>query len=247
MAVTARDIIRGALRLNGALASGEAVPAAEALDGLETLNALMQSWSLESLIIWHLPRVLVPLEPGKAVYTWGPGGEILSHRPLRLETALLEETGLGGQSAYEWPISVWSHEEYTRGIAMKELPSTYVQGVYLEPAIPLARLHVWPLPTTSTTALILYPWLPLNALPTLDDPWSFPTGYDRMLRVGLAIELSAEYGREVTPLLVAMLAEAKAAVKRQNTVIPTLGLDHAFSGRQAGDWDAMTGGYLWRR
>lgn len=244
---TARDIIRGALRLNGALASGEPVPAAEALDGLETLNALMQSWSLESLIIWHLPRVSVPLVPGQAVYDWGPGGDILSARPLKLENAVLEETGLGGPSPTEWPISVWSQEEYTRGVTMKASPGAYVTGVYLEPSIPLARLHVWPLPTTSTTALILYPWLPLTTLPTLDDLWSFPPGYDRMLRAGLALELCHEYGREPSPLLIATLAEAKSAVKRLNTVIPTLGMDPAVSGRHAGGWDATVGEYLWRR
>ena len=247
MPVTARDIIRGALRLNGVLASGEALPAADAFDALETLNALLQSWSLESLIIWHLPRVPVPLVPGKPVYTWGPGGEILSQRPLKLESAILEESGLGGESPYEWPVSVWSQDEYARGIAMKALESTYVQGVYLEPSIPLARLHVWPLPTTSTTTLLLYPWLPLDAMPTLDAVWSFPPGYDRALRLALSIELAAEYGREVPPLLVAMLAESKAAVKRLNTGIPVLGLDPAVSGRQAGDWDAIMGGYTWRR
>ena len=75
----------------------------------------------------------------------------------------------------------------------------------------------------------------------------FPPGYERWLRVGLALELSPEYGKDPSPLLVAMLAESKSALKRTNTVVPLLGMDPAYSGRSAGAWDATTGSYLWRR
>ena len=100
---TARGLIRSALRLIGALASGEPVPAAEAFDGLEALNAYLDSASNERLTAYVIERLDVPLVPGKAVYTWGlPGGDIAHPRPFRLEGAVLRLV----DQAYEYPLEV---------------------------------------------------------------------------------------------------------------------------------------------
>ena len=224
MAITTRQLIRGSLRLLGAVESGENVEANETADALEALNALLLSWSLERLHIFHISRLEVPTVPGQQTYTWGPGGNIVGARPLRLERALINlGPGSGSGGTLEWPISVWTQDEYESGLRLKQLGSTIAWGVYLEESFPLARLHVWPVPTLTTTRLILFPWLQLMSLPTLDTLVDFPPGYERLLRYGLAVELAPEYGREAPTVVVMTLAEAKSAVKRMNTKVPLLG------------------------
>lgn len=485
---TARKLIRGSLRLLGAVASGENVEANEASDALDSLNGLLSSWSLERLLIYHVPRLQVPLIPGKRVYTWGPGGDIPGDRPLRLEIALIRDglpapgvatppptpeapepgtaltlqavpgplplvatnawkvgwhplgvvihvteafgmsqglqqlaigdrvqydrwgycelhagarltatafltgdapwtpenrdllvtpiggafdtqgevtvtlyyvltagksegatgpevappllvdagttdapvvvaeawepgwrqiaveaevvaefgtsTGLqrlaigdavqfdrwgycdltaaavtakadfltgeapwtpetaalvvtpiggafdgtgqlrltryylelelppeppdGGEELEpepeppelpleEYPVHILTQPEYEQGIWRKSYgASGHICMVYLESSSPLARLHVWPVPTHSTSALVLFPWFRLTAVPTLDTLIDFPEGYERALRYGLAAELAPEYGVEVPLTVAAVLAEAKGNIKRIN-------------------------------
>lgn len=222
---TTRQLIRGALRLLGAVASGENMEANETLDALTALNGLLSSWSLERLLVYHVSRLPLPLVAGQRVYTWGPGGDIPGSRPLRLEQALLNLGPSGGTGGdLEWPVRLLSQQEYEGGVWLKDLDSTYVLQVYLEPSFPLAHLHVWPVATDSTTTLIVFPWVPLEAVSSLDldVELTFPPGYERMLRAGLACELAAEYGREPPQIVVAMLLEAKSSVKRLNVVVPLM-------------------------
>jgi hypothetical protein len=49
--MTARDIITGALKKIGALASGETLSASEASDGLAELNRMLGSWRTEGSLV----------------------------------------------------------------------------------------------------------------------------------------------------------------------------------------------------
>lgn len=224
MPLTTRQLIRGALRLLGAVESGENVPANEAADALSAFNGLLGSWALERLLVYHVPRVEVPFLPGKAVYTWGPGGEIPGARPLRLEQALLNVGPLAGpHGPLEWPVRILSQEEYEGRIWLKHLGSTYAVAVYLETTYPLARLHVWFVPTDTTTTLIVFPWVPLTQVEDLDTLIDYPPGYERLLRYGLAAELAPEYERPIPAAVVSGLVQAKTNVKDANVLVPVMG------------------------
>lgn len=242
MPTTARALIASTLRLLGVLASNEPMPAAEAFDGLQTLNQLVDSWSNERLTIYVTTRLEVPLVGGQALYTWGiPGGDILQPRPVQVEGAVLS---LQGQEL-EWPLTPYSQTEYA-ALPLKTLTTLYPQLWQYTPTFPLGELRLWPVPQEAHT-LGVWPWVPLTRFADLDALVQFPPGYERALRAGLACDLSVEYGKEISPSIAAMLAEAKSSLKRTNTIVPTLGLDPAFSGRQAGQWWSTTGDYLWRR
>lgn len=239
---TARDLIRGSLRLLGVLASGEQPSASEATDGLEALNAYLDSVSNERLTAYVIERLDVPLVPGKATYTWGlPGGDIAHPRPFRLDGAVLQLV----EQDYEYPLEVVDQSHY-QSIALKAQESLYPSLVWYEPTYPLGTLHLWTVPQQANI-LGLLPWVPLTRFASLDTVLVFPPGYERWLRHALAVELSHEFGRELSPMLLAILAEAKSAIKRVNTTVPTLGIDPAFTGRQSGQWWAISGDYVWRR
>ena len=244
MAVTVRHLIRRSLLLLGVISGTEPMTADEAQDGLDALNALVASWSLEHLLVYHTPRVDVPLVPRQGRYTWGPGGDIAGPRPVRLAAALLHVTDTS--EPIEWPLAVWDQAAYEAGIAQKTLSNAYPLGVWLEPAFPLAVLHVYFVPQAPYT-LGLFPWLPLPGFASIDMLVSLPEGYERALVYGLAVELAPMYGKEASPTLVATLAQSVSAIKRVNTVVPRLSTDPAYTGRQAGAWDASSDQYVWRR
>jgi hypothetical protein len=241
MATTARALISSTLRLLGVLAAGEVPTAQEADDALQTLNQLVDSWSNERYLVYVVERLDVPLVVGKPLYTWGvPGGDIPSPRPVQVEGVVFSLT----DQDLEWPLTAYSQVEYV-AIAQKGLSSLYPQLWQYTPTYPLGELRVWPTPQAAHT-LGLFPWVPLARFASLDTVVTLPPGYERALRYGLALDLAPEYGREASPTLVGAFAQALSAIKRTNTVVPTLGMDPAWSGRQAGDWDATAGTYLWR-
>jgi hypothetical protein len=230
------------LRLLGVLAAGEVPTAQEADDALQTLNQLLDSWSNDRLLIYVVERLDVPLVAGQSTYTWGlPAGQIAAPRPLQVEGVLLRVVS----QQLEWPLLALSQADY-EAIGLKQLTSLYPQSWLYEPTYPLGTLTVWPAPD-ETNALGVLPWVPLARCASLDTVLQFPQGYERLLRAGVAVDLSPEYGREVSPTIAAMLAEAKSGVKRTNTVVPRLGMDPAVAGRGRGDWWWQTGTYRGRR
>jgi hypothetical protein len=224
------------------LAAGERPEAQEADDALQTLNQLLDSWSNDRLLIYVIERLDVPLVAGQALYTWGlPGGQIAAPRPLQVEGVILRVVS----QDLEWPLDAMAQADY-EAIGLKALSSLYPQGWYYQPTFPLGTLTVWPVPE-ETNALGVLPWVPLTRCASLDTVLQFPQGYERLLRAGLAVDLSPEYSREVSPTIAAMLAEAKSGVKRTNTVVPRLGMDPAYTGRAQADWWWQTGTYRGRR
>lgn len=242
---TVRALIRRSLLTLGVLSSTEPMTADEAQDGLETLNALLASWATERLTLYHVPRVDVPLLPSQAPYTWGPGGDIPSPRPLRLEGAVLRVDE--GGSVMDWPVAVLSQAAYEQGIMLKALESTYPCAVYYETTYPLGTLHVYFVPQMPST-LGLFPVVPLTGFASIDSVVTLPEGYERLLVYGLSVDLAPMYGKEVTPTLAGILAEAKSGVKRANTVSPLLGCDAALTSQGlqgAQDWTAIYAGGVW--
>lgn len=227
---TARRLITGALRSLGVLSAEEPMDAAMAMDGLELLNALLDSYSLERLVIYYTPETVIPLAPSVASYTWGAGGVIASPRPLQLSpTASVRDA-----SQQRTPVQVLSQAEWA---ALPNLTTTAAQpsALFLAPSVPWATLCVWPIPTQSAD-LLTYPWQPLTAFPSLDAEVLFPPGYERLLRAGLACEVAPDYGHEASATQLAILTQAKASVKRMNVSIPELTLDSGLW-----PWDAPGG------
>jgi len=59
---------------------------------------------------------------------------------------------------------------------------------------------------------------PITDLPALTAEVSFPPGYDRAIRLGLALELAPEYGKDVTAVMAAQYAQARKVLKRINSL-----------------------------
>lgn len=85
MAVTtAADIVRLALKDAGVLGIGQSANAEDTNDVFDTLNIMIAGWNVKRWMIFHLLDLSV-VSTGAISYTVGPGGDIDTPRPDRLE------------------------------------------------------------------------------------------------------------------------------------------------------------------
>jgi hypothetical protein len=227
---TARAIVFDALVDLGVASNEEPMQAHMAEQGLRLLNSMLDSWSLEQLSIYYTPPTVIPWPAGTQQLLWGPGGDIATARPIALQpyAQYRDVTGL------ELPLLVMTHQEDYAALVLKQQAASTLQVLYYAPSLPTGTLYGWPVPTQSWE-IVVYPWTVLGRFPALDDEILFPPGYERALRVGLAIEAAASYAAQPSPMLGAILNEAKGNLKRINQRIPVLGLDPALAGAGARD------------
>jgi hypothetical protein len=230
MVTTARTIVFDALLDIQVASNEEPMQAPMAEQGLRLLNNLLDSWSLERLTIYYTPPTLLPWPAGTQQLTWGPGGAIATARPIAIAPSAQyrDVTGL------ELPLAVMTHQEEYAALTLKQQQASTLQVLYYAPSMPTGTLFGWPVPTQSWD-VVVYPWQVLGRFVSLDDEILFPPGYERALRVGLALEAAASYGVQPSPMLGAILNESKASLKRTNQRIPVLGLDPALAGAGARD------------
>lgn len=220
MATTARDLIKGALRLIGATSSGETPSAEEISDGLFALNSMIDSWSNEGLLIFSKIRDEFTLVVGTQSYTMGVGATFNSARPLKVENAYLE---VQDSENYEIPMDILTKDQWA-DIMEKDTESSIPTKLYVDYTYPNATLYVWPKPNVANN-LVLYSHKPLSTLSNASTELSLPPGYERALRYNLALELAPEFGREPSPLVMQVAMEAKGKIKITNSIPHFLEVD----------------------
>src|ERR1700744_536055 len=104
---TAQSLIQTALEQLGVYAPGEVLSAADSSRGLQQLNAMMDSWSNETLICYAIQEQSYPLVVGQNQYTIGPGGNFNGTRPLKI---------------IEGPVSAYIMDENSNRYPMEVIP-----------------------------------------------------------------------------------------------------------------------------
>ena len=122
------------------------------------------------------------------------------------------------QQTLSIPLRKVDDDDYS-SIGLRGLRSTYPTVWYDNGNFPLRTLYFWPVPAQNW-AVELWLWQPLDQQVDLDAELNLPPGYERYLRFKLAMELAAEFGKEVPPLVMQQAQEAEAAVKRLNQQTP---------------------------
>lgn len=211
MKVTARTLIYDAYRALGVLRAGQGPNDDAVDDGFRALNDMIDSWALESLMVYGVEPTVHPLTGGVGAYTLGPGGTLGFTRPIRVEAAGVTYDGAAGET----PIAVLTLQEYRR----------LVSGVYIDSAYPTANVTLYPVPQHNGQ-LTLYSWVPLSAFAQLDTAYDVPQGYAKALRWNLALEVApyASYAAKIPNILYDRIQtaaiESKAAVKSFHSTPP---------------------------
>jgi len=221
---TARDVIEGALRLIRVQDPAESASSDQAADGLSALNAMLGSWNTEPQLSWFERDMELPLT-GATSYTIGPGGDLDTTRPLKLNGAYVRQNGS------DYPVRVRSDRLY-QSITDKDANGR-PELVQYDADYPLGTLYVWPVGGSSYT-LYLSAWKMFPTYTNLSDSLSLPPGYERAIRYNLAVELAPEYGASLNQAIVERAEKAKAGIKRMNHTPGWMHADPATMARGGG-------------
>ena len=222
MSTTAHDVIRGAMRLIGAIDPGEELNGSEAADGLEALNEMLESWSNERLCVYQILQENFALVSGTASYTIGSGATFNTTRPLDILSAFIRDDG------YDYPLRILDRKEYDA--ITHKAASFEPEALYYQPSVAngIIYLHGVPAKTYSVTnGLYIDSMKQLQSFSGLTTAIVLPPGYKRAIKYNLGPEIAPEYNRQVPEAVLAIARESKAAIKRLNSRTPKLGLAHA--------------------
>jgi hypothetical protein len=210
---TAQTIIDRALRLIGALESGESASGNEATDALTALNAMISSWQNERLYVYAMVDTALTLTISDASYTVGPSANFnVSPRPTKIEDIYVRDADI------DYPVQLVDFERWD-AIPDKSVTSDLPDTAYYNPTYTTGTLQLWPVPSKAVS-LHIVTWSTLAEFASAGTSVSLPQGYERALAYGLAVELAPEYGKEASQTVLRTASEAIANIKRANN--PTM-------------------------
>jgi hypothetical protein len=230
---TVRELIRRSLQLIGAVTAGVPPSAEEAQDGLVALNDMIDTWSLERMLIVARLRSEFTLAVGQQTRTLGVGGNFNAARPIKIERMALVTVS---NPSYETPIEIVDQDKWS-SISVKSTSGDPVK-CWIDYGYPLITLSFYPVPATANK-VALYLWSAMTAFATLDTVVSLAPGFAKALRYNLAVELAPEYGKTPSEDLVEQAEVAKEKIKRANLTSAILGIDNALVA--AGGFNIQTG------
>ncbi len=207
--MTVADLIKGSLRLIGAIATSETPSAAESADALLVLNDMLESWANDGMLIYQSTPESLALVAAQQTYTMGLTGNFNTARPTRINKANVMLNNI------EVPVEILNEQQWAE-ITQKSMTAQIPSKLYTDGAFPLLNVKVWPIPT-EVNNLVLYSLKPITAFSSTATTVSLPPGYSRALRYNLAGELCPEYGKAVDPVIAGIASDSRAEIKRQNT------------------------------
>jgi len=224
--MSAQDIIKSALRLINALASGENPTGTEAEDALIVLNQMIDSFNAESLMIFTESIQDFAFIPEQQTYKLGTGGDFNAPRPAKIDRASVILV-TNPVNPIEIPIVIYSDQDWQQ-VTLKTIDTTYPLSMYDDGAFPFRNLSFWPIPRDNSSTFRMYSWSPLSQFPDLATKLSFPPAYFELIRYNLAVRLAPEFQAplrpEVSGLALSSLAKVKAMNAKNDTLTSDLGV-----------------------
>lgn len=242
---TGYDLIRAAMRLIQVSAVDVDLTANELQDGLESLNRMLDSWSLDDMMLYEVKRETFPLIENQNPYTIGVGGIWNTSRPTKIVQAYLTLTN--GPLPVDYPMQVINFDDYN-DIRLKTLSTNFPAYLYYQPSFPIAECYIYPLyaangPYTSPGTITLTSWKPFSMILDPGHPISLPPGYWEAIVFNLAIRIAEEYQFDIRPTTVALGTSALMRLKRMNQRTFTLQTDPALMNTSQMRYNIYADGY----
>ncbi len=190
-AVTRDDIIKGALRLCGALALGETPSADQVSEASDALNMLVKAWQADGMAIWARGEYTLALTLDAKSYNIGTGQTVNIAKPLKITQAILHDT----QTNVDIPMRIITRDEYLR-LGNKSTNGQPIQ-IYYDPQRDHGILYVYPPANSSAVSYkqIKFTYQkPFEDFDASTDNPDFPQEWYEALKYGLASRLAGEYG-----------------------------------------------------
>ncbi len=240
------DIIYAGYRIAGILPEPErGYSPSERKDGLKVLNAMVDTWKSERLMVYAILRTAFNLIADKATYTIGESGvpDIALERPERIERAGYIFTT--STPNLETPLKILTPEEWA-AIRLKGMTCTIPGGLYYQPTVPNGILTPWPTPT-SGGKIAIYTWQTVNQFAAVTDPVVLAPAYQEAMEYNLAIRLAARFPerQKLSQLSIDLARQALAKLKTINAPELKMATERAAGGvgARTGHWSIFTNGY----
>lgn len=210
---TARELIYDAMTAAGILGQGDVAPsAADAQIGLRRLQRMLDSWSVDNLMVYATTQETITLSAGDGTYT--TSNLSTNTRPVDVEPAFIRLSGT------DYPLRRATRQEYA-GLGYKTSEGIPYM-VWYEPSMTAGAFTFYPVPNETMTAYFNVRRVLASSL-TLDTSFSLPPGYEKAIADNLAVELCAGgFGAQPSQFLVEAARNGKYVLKRANFVPPLL-------------------------
>lgn len=211
MATTVQTVINRSFRMLGVIAQGQTAPATDTADALTALNAMIDGWRNEKLMVDSFTNITVPLVNGQASYTIGASGaDVTATSPVRIESAYVRKSGV------DYPVNQIMEDATYQSIAQKTSQSDIPEFFYFNHSNPNATVYVYPVPN-EVNNLYLRVWSPFAAFASASDTFAMRPGMEEAVAYNLAIALHPEYpGVQLNPVVVKRANDSLASIKRIN-------------------------------
>lgn len=206
---TAGDLVRKALGKILVIGTQDTLSSSEMDDGLDALNLMLDSWRLERLSIWSLKHDSKALTGSVGTYTIGPGGDIDTVRPTKIEDAFVR------YSNADYMLDVIGQVQFDQ-IPYKNLTGV-PRKLFYDAAMPLGSITVFPIPLSSAFTLYINSYGEIESFANTSDVFNLAPGYARAIINNLAIELAPDYNKSAPAEVVKVAMESKRNLKRLNT------------------------------
>lgn len=189
---TRDTIIQGALRLAGALGQGETPTTAQVTEAAEALNMYAKFLSTKGVPIFAVKTRTVALVANQAAYNINVPATATDDKPLNIYACSVKNTSTN----VETPMTRLSRNDYADSFSNKTsngLPVNY----YFDPGVTQATISVYPVPDATIAAsyqLFMYYQRPAQDFDSSTDNPDFPVEWHEVIKYGLAVRLSGEYG-----------------------------------------------------
>ncbi len=224
---TANDTINGALRLIGQLAEGEDPSPETAQDALSALQAMIESFNNESLMIPSIQDEIFTLPASVTNRTIGAGGDFNTTWPITVLDSTFTRNNTTAPNV-DFSLAIINNDEYS-SIPVKTVTGPYPQYLYYDRNYPLGKLYFWPVPIAALE-LHLSTWKPLTNVTALTTTIQLPPGYARLLTFNLAVEIAPQFGVEALPSVQKIAAKSKENLRRVNAQNDVMSLPSGMPG-----------------
>ena len=237
MAQTVLNILNRSLRLIGVAQTGEASSPDEISDAFSVLNMMLGQWNNDRLMLFGFTNELFDIPIGQQKFTIGPGGDLDTARPTRIDRAFVRYTPSSPGLAYDYQLEIVPNTKWQE-IFVKAISTTYPIYLFYDNKCPLAEISLYPVPAQACK-LGISSWAQLPKFTSYIQDIDLPDGYESALAYNLALEMAPEYGRQLDPIIVEKAAETKANIMRTNQQLSYLKSDSALTPRR--NFNILTG------
>lgn len=222
--VSASSMILRSLRLLGEKIVGGTLGTAEQTDYLADLNAMLDSWSLNRLMIPQLIEEGFALTASQGTYLIGTGKEFSTAKPLSIVApCFVRDSGNMDRSVYLVDKIAYD------GIGLKTVDGAYPSYLYYEVGTEYGTIKLFPEPAASLT-LYINSWKALQQFQEITTPLMLPNGYRRAIEFNFAVEAAGGF-TNVSAEVAKIARESKAAIMGFNAPSGILRLDAGVGGR----------------